>query len=74
MPILQPTLAALPVDLIQFGIKLEIAQLTRPVGMNLFVLCRVAKESFPDNARGAFPCTCGDRPRKQQNKTSHVRL
>ncbi|HEX2510720.1 MAG TPA: TRAP transporter large permease, partial [Microvirga sp.] len=41
-PIVLPTLAALDIDLVWFGIQfvilLEIAQLTPPVGMNLFVL------------------------------------
>jgi C4-dicarboxylate transporter, DctM subunit len=58
-PIVLPTLAALGVDLVWFGIQfvilLEVAQLTPPVGMNLFVLRAVTGAPFGKIVAGSLP-------------------
>jgi C4-dicarboxylate transporter DctM subunit len=58
-PIVLPTLDALGIDLVWFGIQfvvlLEIALLTPPVGMNLFVLRAVTRERFGMIVSGSIP-------------------
>jgi C4-dicarboxylate transporter DctM subunit len=58
-PIVLPTLAALGVDLVWFGIQfvilLEVAQLTPPVGMNLFVLRAVTGAPLGKIVTGSLP-------------------
>jgi C4-dicarboxylate transporter, DctM subunit len=58
-PIVLPTLQALGVDLVWFGIQfvilLEVALLTPPVGMNLFVMRAVTHRPFMEIVRGSAP-------------------
>jgi len=58
-PIVMPTLHALGIDLVWFGIQfvilLEVAQLTPPVGMNLFVLRAVTGAPFGKIVAGSMP-------------------
>ncbi|KAA0910948.1 TRAP transporter large permease [Pusillimonas sp. ANT_WB101] len=59
MGVLLPTVNAAGIDLIWFGIFLvfviEMAQITPPVGFNLFVLSGMTKKELPYLARAAFP-------------------
>lgn len=59
VPVLYPSLAALNIDPIWFGIYfvilIEVALITPPVGMNLFVIQAVTKAKIGDVMRGAFP-------------------
>jgi C4-dicarboxylate transporter DctM subunit len=58
-PIVLPTLAGLGIDRIHFGIVLivnmEIAFLTPPIGLNLFVLSNIAKAPMLETIRGVAP-------------------
>jgi C4-dicarboxylate transporter, DctM subunit len=58
-PIVLPTLASLGIDRIHFGIVLivnmEIAFLTPPIGLNLFVLSSIAKAPLLETIRGVAP-------------------
>lgn len=58
-PIVLPTLAGLGIDPIHFGIVLivnmEIAFLTPPIGLNLFVLSNIAKAPMTETIRGVAP-------------------
>jgi C4-dicarboxylate transporter DctM subunit len=58
-PIVLPTLAGLGIDRIHFGIVLiinmEIAFLTPPIGLNLFVLSDIAKAPLREAIRGVTP-------------------
>ena len=58
-PIVLPTLASLGIDRIHFGIVLivnmEIAFLTPPIGLNLFVLSNIAKAPMGETIRGVAP-------------------
>jgi len=58
-PILLPTMAALHIDLIWYGvllmINLELAMITPPVGMNLFVIKGISDAPLSEVVRGAFP-------------------
>jgi C4-dicarboxylate transporter DctM subunit len=58
-PIVLPTLAGLGIDRIHFGIVLiinmEIAFLTPPIGLNLFVLSNIAKAPITETIRGVAP-------------------
>jgi len=58
-PIVLPTLAGLGIDRIHFGIVLiinmEIAFLTPPIGLNLFVLSNIAKAPIAETIRGVAP-------------------
>ncbi|MGE0315780.1 MAG: TRAP transporter large permease [Lautropia sp.] len=59
MPVLSPTIGALGIDPIWFGIYfvilIEIALITPPVGMNLFVIQAIAKVPLGTIARGVLP-------------------
>lgn len=59
MGILLPTVTAAGIDLVWFGIFLvfviEMAQITPPVGFNLFVLSSMTKTELPYLARVSFP-------------------
>ncbi len=59
MGVLLPTVNAAGIDLIWFGIFLvftiEMAQITPPVGFNLFVLAGMTKKELPYLARVSFP-------------------
>jgi C4-dicarboxylate transporter DctM subunit len=58
-PIVLPALSALDIDLVWFGIQfvilLELALLTPPVGINLFVLRAVTHERFGQIVAGSMP-------------------
>jgi C4-dicarboxylate transporter DctM subunit len=58
-PIVLPTLRRLGIDPIHFGIVLivnmEIAFLTPPIGLNLFVLSNIAKAPMAEAIRGVAP-------------------
>jgi len=58
-PIVLPTLAGLGIDRIHFGIVLivnmEIAFLTPPIGLNLFVLSNIARAPMAETIRGVAP-------------------
>lgn len=58
-PILLPTMAALEIDLVWYGIllmvNLELAMITPPVGMNLFVIKGITDAPLADVVRGAAP-------------------
>jgi len=58
-PIVLPTLAGLGIDRVHFGIVLiinmEIAFLTPPIGLNLFVLSNIAKAPITETIRGVAP-------------------
>lgn len=59
LPILIPVLNHLGIDLIHFGIimtvNMEVACITPPVGLNLFVLSGAARVPLHEVVRGAFP-------------------
>ncbi|MFC1798860.1 TRAP transporter large permease [Thermodesulfobacteriota bacterium] len=59
LPILIPVLQHLGIDLIHFGIimtvNMEVACITPPVGLNLFVLSGAARVPLHEVVRGAFP-------------------
>ena len=59
MAVLLPTVQAAQIDLIWFGIfvvlVVEMAQITPPVGFNLFVLQGLTKRELPELARMALP-------------------
>ena len=58
-PILLPTMIALDIDLIWYGvllmINLELAMITPPVGMNLFVIKGITDAPMAEVIRGAAP-------------------
>ncbi|MGH1368035.1 MAG: TRAP transporter large permease [Maritimibacter sp.] len=58
-PIVLPVLGALGIDPVHFGIVLivnmEIAFLTPPIGLNLFVLSSIAKAPMSEAVRGMLP-------------------
>ena len=58
-PIVLPVLAPLGIDRLHFGILLivnmEIAFLTPPIGLNLFVLSSIAKAPLGETIRGVAP-------------------
>jgi C4-dicarboxylate transporter DctM subunit len=59
VPVLFPTIASLGVDPIWFGIffviLIEVALITPPVGLNLFVIQAIAKTPLGVIAKGVFP-------------------
>ncbi len=59
LPIFLPVLKHLGIDLVHFGIvmtvNMEVALITPPVGLNLFVISGVAKAPLSETIRGAFP-------------------
>ncbi|WP_068300915.1 TRAP transporter large permease [Pararhodobacter sp. CCB-MM2] len=58
-PILLPTLVALDIDLVWYGVllmvNLELAMITPPVGMNLFVIKGITDAPLSDVVRGSAP-------------------
>jgi len=58
-PILLPTMDALGIDLVWYGIllmiNLELAMITPPVGMNLFVIKGITDAPLAEVVRGAAP-------------------
>jgi C4-dicarboxylate transporter DctM subunit len=59
VPVVYPVLVALGFDPIWFGIvltaNLEIAMLTPPVGMNLFVIQGITQDKISEVIQGAWP-------------------
>jgi len=59
VPVLYPSLAAMGIDPIWFGIffvvLIEAALITPPVGMNLFIIQGVGKATLAEVVRGAWP-------------------
>jgi C4-dicarboxylate transporter DctM subunit len=59
LPIILPVIRALGIDLIHFGIvmtlNMEIALITPPVGLNLYVISGVAKASLAETIKGVTP-------------------
>ncbi|MBU1207017.1 MAG: TRAP transporter large permease [Proteobacteria bacterium] len=59
LPIILPVLKHLGIDLVHFAIimtvNMEVALITPPVGLNLFVLSGVARAPLAETIRGAFP-------------------
>lgn len=62
VPVLYPTVLALGVDPFWFGIffvlLIEIALITPPVGLNLFVIQAVARSTLGEVIRGVWPFIC----------------
>jgi len=59
LPIILPVLTHLGIDLVHFGIimtvNMEVALITPPVGLNLYVLSGVSRAPLSEVTRGAFP-------------------
>jgi C4-dicarboxylate transporter DctM subunit len=59
LPIILPVIRALDINLIHFGIvmtlNMEIALITPPVGLNLYVISGVGKASLAETIRGVTP-------------------
>jgi C4-dicarboxylate transporter DctM subunit len=59
LPIMLPVISMLGIDLIHFGIvmtlNMEIALITPPVGLNLYVICGVAKAPLSEAINGVIP-------------------
>jgi C4-dicarboxylate transporter DctM subunit len=59
LPIMFPVLMELGIDPVHFGVmmvvNMEVALITPPVGLNLFVLSGVAKCPLKETIKGAFP-------------------
>jgi tripartite ATP-independent transporter DctM subunit len=59
VPVLAPMITKVGIDPIHFGVvlvlNLMIGLLTPPLGMNLFVVCRIAKIPFGDSVIGVAP-------------------
>ena len=62
LPILIPLVHVLGIDAIHFGIvmttNMELALITPPVGLNLYVICGVSDASLWEAIKGAFPFVC----------------
>ena len=62
LPILLPVVRLLGIDLFHFGIvmtvNMELALVTPPVGLNLYVISGVAKAPLWEVIKGTFPFTC----------------
>lgn len=59
LPIILPVIRMLGIDLIHFGIvmtvNMEIALITPPVGLNLYVISGIAKAPLAETVKGVFP-------------------
>ena len=59
LPIILPVIRALDINLIHFGIvmtlNMEIALITPPVGLNLYVISGVGKAPLAETIQGVFP-------------------
>jgi C4-dicarboxylate transporter DctM subunit len=62
VPLTLPILLSLSIDLVHYAIILtiaiEIAMLTPPVGLNLFVMAEIAKAPVEEVIRGVMPFLC----------------
>ena len=59
LPVLQPILEAVGINLIHFAvvmtISMELAMITPPVGLNLFVISGITREPLGEVVRGVLP-------------------
>jgi C4-dicarboxylate transporter DctM subunit len=59
LPVIMPMLTHLDINLVHFGIimtvNMEVALITPPVGLNLYVLSGVSRAPLAETIRGAFP-------------------
>ncbi|MFZ5644201.1 MAG: TRAP transporter large permease [Bacillota bacterium] len=59
LPLLLPIIYALDIDIVQFAVvmtvNMELAMITPPVGLNLFVVSAMAKEKLEEVIRGVLP-------------------
>lgn len=59
LPLLLPLMKELNINLIHFAVvftvNLELAMITPPVGLNLFVVCGIARKPLEDAVRGVLP-------------------
>ncbi|MCL6610982.1 MAG: TRAP transporter large permease [Peptococcaceae bacterium] len=59
LPLLLPIIYALDIDIIQFAVvmtvNMELAMITPPVGLNLFVVSAMARERLEEVVRGVLP-------------------
>lgn len=59
LPLLLPIIYALDIDIIQFAVvmtvNMELAMITPPVGLNLFVVSAMARERLEEVVRGVWP-------------------
>jgi C4-dicarboxylate transporter, DctM subunit len=59
LPLLLPIMLSVDINPIHFAIvmiiNMEIAQITPPVGLNLFVICGIAKSSLSEVFKGSIP-------------------
>jgi len=59
LPLLLPMIHALNIDIMQFAVvmtvNMELAMITPPVGLNLFVVSAMARERLESVIRGVFP-------------------
>ena len=62
LPILLPLVHVLKIDPVHFGImmttNMELALITPPVGLNLYVICGVSGTPLWEAIKGAFPFVC----------------
>ncbi|KJR98948.1 MAG: C4-dicarboxylate ABC transporter permease [Peptococcaceae bacterium BRH_c4a] len=59
LPLLLPIIYALDIDIVQFAVvmtvNMELAMITPPVGLNLFVVSAMAREKLEEVVRGVLP-------------------
>ena len=59
LPLLLPIIYALDIDIIQFAVvmtvNMELAMITPPVGLNLFVVSAMAREKLEEVVKGVWP-------------------
>lgn len=59
LPVLLPIIYALDIDIVQFAVvmtvNMELAMITPPVGLNLFVVSAMAREKLEEVVRGVWP-------------------
>ena len=59
LPILLPVINALEIPIVQFcvvmTVNMELAMITPPVGLNLFVVSAMAKEKLEEVVKGVWP-------------------
>jgi C4-dicarboxylate transporter DctM subunit len=62
LPILLPLVQLMGIDLVHFGIvmttNMELALITPPVGLNLYVICGVSDTPLWEAIKGVFPFVC----------------
>ena len=64
LPILLPVIRALDIPIVQFcvvmTVNMELAMITPPVGLNLFVVSAMAKEKLEEVVKGVWPFLASD--------------